>query len=683
MTGATSTIGVGVQMFLRDQFSGPSRRINKASDMMRAKIEKMDALRHTRNLNAGLATMGVVALASMGRLVGVGAQYGYTMKFVEAVTKSAGKVTSVALAEMDKRALKLGRTTMFTAQQVASGMHFLAKAGMTAQEVLGNIDATVSLAGATGSVLGGKGGAADIMTNLMRAFQLESTHSTRVADVLVSAVNSANVSLTDVGEAGKYAANTLEKLNIGIEDTAAMFMLMGNAGIQGTMAGTAVDNAFRYLSKTLGTFATGRQTKAMEMLGLTFKDLTRVGGQELKPVSEIFKIIGEATKQMGMGTLGQQQVIEAIFGVRGKRAALMLVQQMTSYDKLLNKISYGSAGESARLMDAMMGTLQGSILKTRSAWETLKIAFTKGITPTLQPILNGITSVLDKLTGLFNRPFWGTFFATAIGGFIVLKTVTWTYRAVKAGLKLITLQNQAAFANRVKATVAGYAAMGASARGYAAATRYGAFMGGGGVMYSRARTGAAGPRIGRMAGAAAKAGRGTPLIGGILGGLIGRMGVGAAARTGAVGIGKIAAILSGPWGMAITMGLMILPPLISGVMSLIKKNRAATEDNTEATIMSSEQLKNKWAQDKAKTQADNQAFVAKEKEIYWQRLMNRQKALYFSQYRGGGPSEKYRGMDEFIEMDRFGNVNIFIDGKKAISTELQRRQTQEIYEQLQ
>src|SRR5690606_33256821 len=124
-----------------------------------------------------------------------------------------------------------GMDTMFMATQVADGMKYMAMAGMDTESIYNNISAAVALAGATMERLEGKGGTADIMTNVMRGFDIQGTekNAMRVADVLTKAVIGANTNLWDLHEAMKYTVSTAKDLNVTLEETAAMIMMAGDA----------------------------------------------------------------------------------------------------------------------------------------------------------------------------------------------------------------------------------------------------------------------------------------------------------------------------------------------------------------------------------------------------------------------------------------------------------------------
>ena len=155
-----SALGIGVTMFLRDQFSGPAARVRSSAAMTTMELRKMQEqqLRSQRNMYAGLAMAGAMGLRGIMRTVKVGAKFGYEMEFVKSITNA----TIAQQMKLGSVAKDLAGATMFFPKDVAEGMRFMAMAGMDVSEVLGNITGAVNLAGATMAQLGGKGGAPGI-----------------------------------------------------------------------------------------------------------------------------------------------------------------------------------------------------------------------------------------------------------------------------------------------------------------------------------------------------------------------------------------------------------------------------------------------------------------------------------------------------------------------------------------
>lgn len=615
----TADMSLGISVILRDQFSAQSQRINQSMAQMDAQARRLqeNQMRMQRNFNAAGAMVGVGAINQMRKWINTGAEFGYTMEYVNAISQKNG----ATFDQLNDKAKRLGETTMFSAVEVASAMRFMAMAGMDTGEIYNNISAAVNLAGSTMSELGGKGGAADIMTNVMRAFNLESNQSVRVADVLTLATSRANTNLFDLGEAMKYASATAKDLNVSMEEVAAMIMMAGDAGIQGSMAGTAIENMMRYITQAAGEASTGKRGKVLGSLGMAPEDLKDAYGN-LKPFPELLGMIGNAVE--GLGTADKQNALKELFGVRGKREASLLLRNMQQYGQYLQMLNVDSPGKSAQIMNSMMESMQGNIYKLTSAWDTFKITFTESLAPVIFPLLKGITAILQGLSAIMKTGFgkW----LTIIGvGFVVMKTVSMGYRAIVATIRLLHTQLGTTMSAASAQSVAGYKAMTASANQYAMAasrantagsfgqyTRAGMlYRGPGGKFMNKAdwmrgKYGPAGGFIGGtnwggiansgkgLIGRAGNwfrsnpfgasmgvglAGMGLEMLGDKVGGTSGKFISGAGKTASGAGTGMMIGSVFGPLGTA----LGGLAGGIWGLVSAIRDGQDTTKDNTDAT----------------------------------------------------------------------------------------------------
>src|SRR5699024_2143618 len=107
-----------------------------------------------------------------------------------------------------------------------------------------------------------------------------------------------------------------------LPQVAAMIGTLGNAGIQGSMAGTALSNMVRYLNKSISqpSFKGG---KALARLGLSKQDFVDAKG-DLLDFSIILEKLQKATANLT--STEQNAVFLDIFGVRGNRAAVALMR---------------------------------------------------------------------------------------------------------------------------------------------------------------------------------------------------------------------------------------------------------------------------------------------------------------------------------------------------------------------
>jgi len=602
---------IGIALVLKDRFSNQAR---EASSHIRrlhheAKVATNANLHAVKNMATAGATAGLAIGMGLVGAIKHGAEFVDVMTQVGAIARH----DVVGIKELTDQARSLGRDTMFTSMDIASGMQYFAMAGMSTREIKNNMSAVANLAAATRTELGGKMGAADIMTNVMKMFRIESTeaNAARVADVLTKGVTSANISLLDLAESIKYAGTTVTNLGGSIEQTTAFIGVLGNAGIQGSMAGTAIANTYRYLSKSIGdpNFKGG---KALKKLGLGKEDFLDANGR-LIDIGLAMQKINKATQ--GMDDIDRFNTLVSILGVRGERGGSVMLKAFDEYADLLKRVQTESAGTAQGIMDKRMESIAGGINKMTSALENIKTTFTESVAPVVTPFVNAIAVIFDGIRAILAAPVLGKF----IAGFVMVGTAVVTIRlgflALKATMKLlfndslVSLKNmfmvmqtgwkgakvsamhyqatEAAIIAQRKAgivsTVAGQtayrSAYAAQFAGYGAA----AMAANRGMWVGNARQTQSGYYWVRDASGRIKrttAARATSVAGA---GLMAAGGAATAATTGRVMRGLTGvlkggvALLGGPIGIGITALVFLLPAIISA----LTKNKDATEDNTD------------------------------------------------------------------------------------------------------
>ena len=623
-------------MVLEDRFSNQARESSKeirrlhqeAKNITNANLNAVN-----RMATAGMA-IGSAAAYGIGEAVLQGAKFIDTMTFVKAIAKDTGTDFSL----LSQRAKTLGKDTMFTSQDIGSAMQYMAMAGQGTTEIFNNITAAADLANATMSELGGKGGAADIMTNIMKMFMIDSTeaNSTRVSDVLTRAVTRSNTNLYDLGEAIKYAGTTTTNLGATLEQTAAAIGVLGDAGIQGSMAGTALANAYRYLSKSIGdpNFKGG---KALAALGLSKSDFIDANGQLIDLGLALQKI---ANASRGLGELDQYNLLVNILGVRGERAGSTMIRAFQNYTNLLDELNNNSQGAAASVREQRMASLAGAIETVQSTWENLTTSFAESLGPTLTPWLRGIGKILEGVQAIFDSPI-GPFVSALVTGTVVLGTINASVIALKSSMRLLFNDSTVSLRNMFLVMKQGWKASTISAAEYAAMQRsiiaqgkaglagrgvgnamlyhewmrshQGQYLGKvmgkedkTGRMRYYAQTASGGTRriseavatryaqrynplslIGGAAGATRYAQRYNPLS--LIGGAAGAAAGGAALRFGASSVMRGAlAFFGGPWGLALSAIITFLPMIIT---ALNKNNDQSSETNSllKATLTSKEE----------------------------------------------------------------------------------------------
>lgn len=394
-----NSLEIGIALVLQDRFS------NQAKDASAAikRLHNEAKMAVTANLQTAEGILGGIYDGFVGVASGIkntvlqGAEFIDTMTTVSAITNS----TKEELEMLSETAQSLGLETMFGSQDISSGMKYLAMAGNTVEQVNDMIKGAAYVANATGMELGGKGGAADLITNVMKTFKIEGTGASElIGDQLTKATLSANISMTDLAESIKYSAADMVILKKELPEVAAMIGTLGNAGIQGSMAGTSLGNMARYLIKAFNP-----KTDAysfLQKMGLSQQDFVDAKG-DLIDFGDIMEKISKGVERLP--STDRSKAIGAIFGIRGQRAANAIMNDLEGYRNLLDQIQNNSAGFAKSIVDKRMNTLAGSIDKVSSAWENLKVAFVEQIAPTLMPILNTVSSIIEAVREFVSTPF--------------------------------------------------------------------------------------------------------------------------------------------------------------------------------------------------------------------------------------------------------------------------------------
>ena len=452
---------IGVALVLQDRFSNQAREASSVirglhRDAKNAVQANLTAVQSYANMASGVANSIVSTLTTT---IETGADFIDMMTTVGAISGA----TENQMSGLSETAKTLGLRTMFMSMDIASGMKYLAMAGNDANQIQEMISGAAMMANATGMELGGKGGTADLLTNIMRTFKLEGQQAADiVGDQLTKAALSSNVSMTDLAESIKYSAASMVTLKQQLPQVAAMIGTLGNAGIQGSMAGTSIRNMADYLTQSI-TNPNFKGAKALAKLGLGKQDFVDANG-DLQDFAVILEKIGTATQ--GLSTVDQNAIFKSIFGVRGMRAAVAIMRDTKGYFDLLNKIQNNSAGFAEEVVRKRMETLAGKIDIVRSAAENLMTTFSEalGKNPIIMGFLDMVGWAISQLRDLMATPFgpW-------IAGFAAIAAVGLKIGSIWMGLRarwlLLNGDSQVSFRTMVRLMIGGWNQATISAQG--------------------------------------------------------------------------------------------------------------------------------------------------------------------------------------------------------------------------
>ncbi|MDH0099949.1 phage tail tape measure protein [Stutzerimonas stutzeri] len=331
----------------------------------------------------GLAT-GSGMLYAGAQLMAPGLEFDAAMSKVQALTKlDAG---SEELGALRQQARDLGASTQFTAGQAADAQGFLAMAGFKQQAIIAAMPGMLDLAKAGDTDLAAT---ADIASNILSGLGMQASEMGRMGDVLTATFSNSNTNLQMLGETMKYAAPIAKTYAVDLETVSAMAGKLGDAGIQGSMGGTALSSIMNRLAAPPKAAA-----DALDELGVKTAD----AAGNLRPMPDILKEIYEKTKNLGTADRGG--FLKAIAGEEAVKGMSHLVDQAGSGELQAFIAQLQSAeGSASRVSKVMADNLRGDLSAMGSAWEDLGIQLQEQQNGPMREITQTITGIIGGVKG--------------------------------------------------------------------------------------------------------------------------------------------------------------------------------------------------------------------------------------------------------------------------------------------
>lgn len=405
---------LSARLELKDKFTSVISKAEKGLAGLYQKAKSMD----WEKVNSGLNKFGAVAI---GGLAGIGAIAGSSLTafadLEDQVRRNKAIMGATAAEEnmLMAQTRELGRSTRFTAQEVAQAQMYQAMAGMKTNEVLEMTPKLLKLSIASGEDLAST---SDLLTDNISAFGLTLQDADRFMDVMAATANNTNTSIAQLGEAYKYVASTSRNFE-SLEETNIILGLLADSGLKGSIAGRNLAAIYARLSKT-----TPDMDKALKKVGVTlydnngkFKGLRKII-EELKP------------KLAAMSEEQRNYFLATIAGTEGLKVMNNLLGTSKEGIEKAEKAILNANGATEKMANEMGKTTKNKIAEFKSAVDDLKISIGEGLAPTAVDFINKFTDKMAELNSkgtfntenveaYFNRIF--TLTAEAIKGFAALK----------------------------------------------------------------------------------------------------------------------------------------------------------------------------------------------------------------------------------------------------------------------
>jgi len=364
-------------------FAGKTLKVTlKARDLVTAPVRGILNLLRNPLLQAG-AVLGISIGAA--DTINTFKDFEAAMSQVAAVSGASGE----DLEALTAKAKEMGATTKFTAKEAADAFNYMAMAGWKTEDMLGGIGGILNLAAASGADLATT---SDIVTDALTAFGMKASDSGHFADVMAAASFNANTNVSLMGETFKYAGAMAGTLKYSIEDVALATGLMANAGIKGTMAGTALNSIFTRLSTN-----TNGAADALKNLGIA---VFRSDGSA-RDFADIMEELREATAEF---TDEQKAVLgNKVAGTYAQKGFLAILNATAEdYAKLSDAVN-NADGAAAEMAERMLDNLEGSLTLLQSAVDGVKISAGERMAPYVRNLADWITEQTPAVEDAVSR----------------------------------------------------------------------------------------------------------------------------------------------------------------------------------------------------------------------------------------------------------------------------------------
>ena len=290
----------------------------------------------------------------------------FQMAKVKAVTGASEK----DFHKLTKTAKELGRSTFFTAQQVAELQTNFGKLGFSTQEILDAQEATLLLATATDADLGR---AAIVAGAAVRGFSLDATETARVVDVMTKAFSSSALDIEKFQTSMTKVAPIAAGANITLESTSAVMGTLTDAGIEASIAGTSLRNIFLKMQDSSSDLS--------KHLGFTVNS-----SDDLQRALTMLNKEGLSNEEI-MSLVDLRQVAAFQTMIKGSER----IQQLT--------VDFNNANGAAAEMAAIVGdTLEGAFKRMTSASEGLAIELTDKLGGGLKKLIDQFAVFINRVT---------------------------------------------------------------------------------------------------------------------------------------------------------------------------------------------------------------------------------------------------------------------------------------------
>lgn len=388
---------------LRAEIADFQRKMKTAASAAQEPGTKAAEAADTLGTQVGL--MGAAVTLGVGAAVKTFADFDQAMSNVAATGDDArGSIDALRAA-----AITAGAETAFSATEAANAIEELAKAGISAEDILnGGLDGALALAASDNLALAD---AAQYAATAMNQFNLKGDQAMHVADLLAAGAGKAMGGVDEMGQAMNQAGLVASGMGLSIEETVGSLAAFAQQGLLGSDAGTSFKTMLQSLANP-----SKESARLMDELGISAYD----AGGNFVGMSAL-----AANLQTALAHLSQEQrdaALAQIFGSDAVRAARVVYEEgAAGIDKWTKAVDdQGFAQEQAA---TKLDNLKGDLEEFSGSLETAMINAGEGANGPLRALVQRGTELVNVFNGLPAPVQQGTLMVAGLAGAAALAVV--------------------------------------------------------------------------------------------------------------------------------------------------------------------------------------------------------------------------------------------------------------------
>lgn len=367
------------------KLAGSLGEVQNKTDLVAAAVRKLEndlvgSMRNMEMMTMGLQMLGQAMIEPFQKGLEAFSKLEDTLTFIRGATGE----TEASIENLGKTTETIGSTTRYGAEQAADGFKQLALAGYDVEQQITALPTVLQLATAAETNLGS---ATNTVVQLMSSQRLAVEDVGKASDILSMAAIRTTATLEDMGTSFKYVGSIAGTMQNDITDTAAAVALLHNAGLRGSLAGTALRGSFQALLNP-----TKEESRVMEELS------RRIGGAGLQITDSKGKFVGFVSLLQQFEEAGVQtnEVLE-LFGQRAGPGMAALLQIGSDKLKELESDLSGAEGSTARLAAMMEKTFAGRMQILSNSLGVLGESIGHSLSMALKPVVEIATAFVSKI----------------------------------------------------------------------------------------------------------------------------------------------------------------------------------------------------------------------------------------------------------------------------------------------